>query len=150
VREIDSGSVAVVVAGAKPLTLVDDVITDTRRSLAAGSAVVLPRNGPGEWEPTPLPGPPPPKPEAAGARKVEPGEEWEPTRLPRSPKPIRFLRSPLRSEEVEAAVDHARRGGSIRLRHPQTDELRLSNLSGIPEAARAGGGRLIVELHTDD
>lgn len=149
-HEMDNGSVAVLAKGATPFTVVDDVITNTHQSVPTGSALVLSKNGgPSEWEPTPLPGPPSaPKPEAENLQRSASGDEWEPTRLPRAPKPDRILAAPLSPTEIAAAVELAKQGASIRIQHPQTNELRLSDLAGIPEAARNGGGRLVIELQT--
>lgn len=141
-----------VTSGQGPVTIVDDIVTETRHTVPSGSALVLPPNGPEEWEPTPLPGPPPPRPKREATSAIgndEKEREWEPTHLPRMPRPVRTFDFPLAAGSTENAFDLAKNGGSLRLRVPETNELRLSQLSGIPEAIREGEGSLIVELVDD-
>jgi hypothetical protein len=130
-----------VAKGNNPVTLVDDVVTDTRHSIPVDTAVLLVGSG-REWEPSRLQKQGPIS--AAGASEEK---EWEPSNLPL--RKVSTFAVDLDGDLPEQAVQSIRSGEEVKLRMPHTDELRLSDLSGLPEAARDSGGSLILELHAD-
>jgi hypothetical protein len=142
-------SVTVTAVGDASVELIDDVFTNTRHSLRPGANLGKSGNGDGDWEPKPLPGPAAPSEPAA---KEGGGEEgWTPKGLPKTdPAGIEIVADTTSVLDVPpTAFETLRRGETVKVRLLQANEIRLSDLSGLPQAAEKAPGRLVVELHGD-
>ena len=143
-------SVTVIAAGNVPATLIDDVVTNTRHSLAPGAgASLLLGNGDDGWEPKPLPGPVGPSSRAA-AGGGEKGKGWEPKPLPLFEPDLELVAATPSELRVDAeALATIEAGKVVKVQLLETTELSLSHLAGLAEAAHSSPGQVVVELHGD-
>ena len=157
----------VAATGEHPVQIVDDVFTNTVRSLAPGaeegfqpppleltgdeeeegfepgrlyrsSALGKPDDD-GGWEPPPLPAPP-----------TEEGD-WRPEELPIHMAADFEIAAPSPDllEISSETIDLVKGGQTVAVKLHSTGELKLSHLSGLAEAAVSGPGRVVIELSDD-
>lgn len=121
------GSVVVIAAGSSPVKLVDDVLTNTRHSLAPGTGLALDA-----------------EPQSSDEEKV-----WRPTKLPFATRRQLAAATPDELEVESSAIAAIEAGEAVEVRLWATSELRLSQLSDLTEAAQSAPGTLVVKLGND-